>query len=201
MPGLTDRIDDVLPQTQCQRCGYPRCQDYARAIAGEDAPINRCPPGGDETVAALAELTGKRIVALDPACGEFHHRLLLRIDEARCIGCTLCIQACPVDAVIGSGKLMHTIIANECTGCELCLPACPVDCIKVEHYPYPDTFQPGLWKFFSRSQAKRARKRVQARLARTTNQPAPTQQEESNAIRDEIAAAVARVRNKRGRAT
>jgi len=126
---LTERINAVLPQTQCAQCGHPGCRPYAEAIARDDADINRCPPGGDATIAALAELLGREPKPLDASCGEHKPTLLAVIDEQRCIGCTLCIQACPVDAITGAAKWMHTVIAAECTGCELCLPPCPVDCI------------------------------------------------------------------------
>lgn len=124
-----ERIDAALPQTQCRRCGYPACRPYAEAIARGEAAINRCPPGGVEGVRLLARITGQPVVPLDPECGvEVPPRVAL-IDEDACIGCTKCIQACPVDAIVGASKLMHTVIADLCTGCELCLPPCPVDCI------------------------------------------------------------------------
>jgi Na+-translocating ferredoxin:NAD+ oxidoreductase subunit B len=126
------RIHAALPQTQCQRCGYPDCAGYAHAIAHEAAPINQCPPGGAEGVQRLAALTSQPVVALNPAFGVEQERTVAFIDEAWCIGCTLCIKACPVDAIIGSNKHMHTIIEADCTGCELCIPACPVDCIEIE---------------------------------------------------------------------
>ena len=126
---LLDRIDAVLPQTQCTRCGYPACRPYAEAIARGEAPINRCPPGGMEGVRALARITGRPVLPLDPECGEATPPSVAVIDEDACIGCTKCIQACPVDAIVGAGKLMHTVIEDCCTGCELCIPPCPVDCI------------------------------------------------------------------------
>ena len=122
----------LLPQTQCQRCGYPDCASYAQAICHEGAAINQCPPGGDEGVARLAALTGQRIAPLNPANGKAQERTLAFIDEDWCIGCTLCIKACPADAIVGSSKAMHTVIESACTGCELCIPACPVDCIEIE---------------------------------------------------------------------
>lgn len=127
--GLADRIDALLPQTQCTRCGYPTCRAYADAIAGDLADIDRCPPGGADGIVALAHLLGRESKPLDPACGSEAPPLVAFIDEDVCIGCTKCIQACPVDAIVGAAKRMHTIIAAECTGCELCLPPCPVDCI------------------------------------------------------------------------
>ena len=128
---LAARIDALLPQTQCTRCGFPTCRDYADAIAAHDADIDRCPPGGSEGVAALAALLGIASKPLDPKYGREEASRVAFIDEAICIGCTKCIQACPVDAIVGAAKRMHTVIAAECTGCELCLPPCPVDCIVI----------------------------------------------------------------------
>ncbi|MCL4762507.1 MAG: RnfABCDGE type electron transport complex subunit B [Burkholderiales bacterium] len=126
---LADRLDAVLPQTQCTRCGYDACRPYAEAIAAGAADVNRCPPGGAATIAALAALTGRPRRPLDPACGVHAELAVARIDEARCIGCTLCIDACPVDAILGAPKRMHAVLASLCSGCELCLAPCPVDCI------------------------------------------------------------------------
>ena len=126
---LANRIDALLPQTQCTRCGYADCRAYAEAIARGDCDINRCPPGGAATLDALAELTGRAARALDPECGDFAGLVVAVIDEPACIGCTLCIAACPVDAIIGGPKRMHTVLQSLCTGCELCVPPCPVDCI------------------------------------------------------------------------
>ena len=126
---LVARIDALLPQTQCTRCSYPTCRAYAEAIARDRADIDQCPPGGAEGVAALATLLGREPKPLDPAFGSEQPPLVALIDEDTCIGCTKCIQACPVDAIVGAAKRMHTIIAAECTGCGLCLPPCPVDCI------------------------------------------------------------------------
>jgi electron transport complex protein RnfB len=126
---LAARIDAVLPQSQCTRCGYPACRDYANAIAAQEADINQCPPGGEEGIALLATLLDRARKPLNPANGVEKPREIAVIDEAVCIGCTKCIQACPVDAIVGASKLMHTIIADECSGCELCIAPCPVDCI------------------------------------------------------------------------
>lgn len=126
---LVERIDALLPQTQCRRCGYEGCRPYAEAMAHGAAAIDRCPPGGEQTVAALAALLDAPILPLDRSCGEPGPLVVARIDEAACIGCALCLAACPVDAIVGAAKLVHTVLAARCTGCELCLPACPVDCI------------------------------------------------------------------------
>lgn len=126
---LVDQINQLLPQTQCTRCSYPSCKDYAVAIANGEAQINQCPPGGDAGIAKLAALLNKPILQLNPKYGEIIPKQVVVIEEEVCIGCTLCIKSCPVDAIIGSNKMMHSIIADECTGCELCIPVCPVDCI------------------------------------------------------------------------
>ncbi len=126
---LVARIDAALPQTQCARCGYPACRPYAEAVARGEAAINRCPPGGIEGVRLLARITGRAVLPLDLACGTEAPPRVAVIDEGVCIGCTKCIQACPVDAIVGASKLMHTVVADLCTGCELCIPPCPVDCI------------------------------------------------------------------------
>ena len=126
---LANSIDALLPQTQCRQCGYAGCRPYAQAVAAGRAGINQCPPGGEETIRELAALLDRPVVPLAPEFGVARPPLAAVIDEAVCIGCTLCIQACPVDAIAGAAKLMHTVIAAECTGCELCIPPCPVDCI------------------------------------------------------------------------
>ena len=203
-------IDACLPQTQCTHCGYPRCYDYAAAIAGGAAGLNQCPPGGDVTIRALAALLDVPSKPLDPAFGEHRHRTTAVIDEWLCIGCTLCIQACPVDAILGTGKLMHTVITQECTGCELCVPPCPVDCIAL--VPCPPPAKTGDWP--SREQANRARRRTEARLERLAatqaahNGPGgpaaaaehampPARTPDKQQIREYIRNAVARVQAKR----
>ena len=139
---VVERINRILPQTQCAQCGYPGCRPYAEAIAAGLADINQCPPGGEAGIRALADLLGREPVPLNPEFGEQKVPAIALIDEEICIGCTLCIQACPVDAILGSAKLMHTVIADECTGCELCIPPCPVDCISLVA-PSPVT---GQWR-------------------------------------------------------
>lgn len=129
---LIDRIDALLPQTQCTKCGYDGCRPYAIAIALEGAPINRCPPGGENSILALATLLDTAVLPPDTDCGIQQPLMLAVIDEEHCIGCTLCIQACPVDAIIGANKLMHTVIPDRCTGCDLCVAPCPTDCISMQ---------------------------------------------------------------------
>lgn len=128
---VVDQIDAILPQTQCGQCDYPGCRPYAEAIAAGEAEINQCPPGGEVGIQALADLLGIEVLPLNPENGEQKPKAVAVIDEEICIGCTLCIQACPVDAILGSSKRMHTVIEAECTGCDLCLPPCPVDCIEM----------------------------------------------------------------------
>lgn len=130
---LAAKLNAALPQTQCTRCGYPDCAAYAEAIAQKSAPINQCPPGGDEGISRLAALTGRPALPLNPDHGLEAPRQMAVIDEAWCIGCTLCLKACPVDAIVGGPKRMHTVIETHCTGCELCVPVCPVDCISLEN--------------------------------------------------------------------
>lgn len=158
-PTLADQIDDLLPQTQCGQCGYEGCRPYAEAITAGQANINQCPPGGNAGVRALAALLGREALPLSPAHGEERPFALAHIDEAHCIGCTLCIQACPVDAISGAAKLMHTVVDALCTGCERCLPPCPVDCIVM--VPTATAFQP-----IDRAIAHAARDRYRWRTAR-----------------------------------
>ena len=138
MTGLSIRaIENCLPQTQCTRCTYPCCTDYAEAIANGEANINQCPPGGDVSINKLAKLSGQKALPLNPEMGEFQPKTLAYIIEDKCIGCVLCIKACPVDAIVGANKLMHTVIQSHCTGCELCVPVCPTDCIEMQALQNP----------------------------------------------------------------
>jgi electron transport complex protein RnfB len=152
---FAQRIDALLPQTQCTRCGYPDCLAYAEAVARGEADINRCPPGGAEGISRLAALTGRPTKALDEQCGIEGPRRLAVIDEAWCIGCTLCIKACPVDCIVGAPKQMHSVIDEQCTGCDLCLPVCPVDCIAMVDATGSRTG----WDAWSAPQADEARQR------------------------------------------
>jgi electron transport complex protein RnfB len=152
----------LLPQTQCTRCGYPDCESYATAIDDGVAPINQCPPGGETGIQRLASLLGVPATPLNPENGFEGPRSVVWIDEAWCIGCTLCIEACPVDAIIGTHKRMHTVIEQDCTGCELCLPVCPVDCIEIENVSGTATG----WEAWSAAQAEDARQRYAARQQR-----------------------------------
>jgi len=160
---LSDAIDDALPQTQCTRCGFPDCRSYANAIAQDGAPINQCPPGGAEGISRLARLTGRPVLALNPVNGHEGPRQLAVIDEAWCIGCTLCIKACPVDCIVGGPKQMHTVIDDQCTGCELCIPVCPVDCISLVGV----TGERTGWDAWSESQAASSRQRYALHRLRT----------------------------------
>jgi Na+-translocating ferredoxin:NAD+ oxidoreductase subunit B len=188
-----DAIDALLPQTQCRRCRYDSCRAYAEAVAAGDAPINRCPPGGDATVAALADLLGRAALAIDESCGVTTPLAIARIDEATCIGCTLCIQACPTDAIVGAAKLMHTVVADRCTGCELCLPPCPVDCIAM--LPAARTW--------SIADADRARRHFSARNARLATGSRKREQQSApvdtarQRRRAAVDAALARARSRR----
>jgi electron transport complex protein RnfB len=160
LASLADRVDQLLPQTQCRQCGYAGCRPYAEAIAAGRAPINQCPPGGDDVIRDIAALLNVPSLPLDPAFGTHEPPAVALIDEARCIGCTLCIQACPVDAIVGAAKLMHTVIVAECTGCKLCLPPCPVDCIDMRASGGQPTREQRT------ADAARARRRFDSRSAR-----------------------------------
>ncbi len=202
---LARRIDEYLPQTQCRRCGYAGCRPYAEAIAKGEAEINQCPPGGNTTIAKIARLVQREPIPLDTMRGEHTPPRRAVIDEQACIGCTKCIQACPVDAILGTAKQMHTVIADECTGCELCVPPCPVDCIAM--VPAGPNIVPAT-DARARAKADRARRRFEwrnLRLARDRAErkaakgldamsPGQLTLTEKKAV---IAAAVARVKAKR----
>lgn len=197
MNGLAARIHDALPQTQCTRCGYPDCAGYAQAVADGEADINQCPPGGAEGIARLAQLTGRQPLPLDPQFGTEGPRAMAVIDEAWCIGCTLCLDACPTDAIVGINKRMHTVIEAHCTGCELCIPVCPVDCISLE------VETPGRtgWAAWSQTQAEAALRRYQLhgehrRLAKRIEEPAPAAEPQAADTRKRsiVEAALARAR-------
>jgi electron transport complex protein RnfB len=200
---LADRIDAALPQTQCTRCGYPDCASYARAVASGEAEINQCPPGGSQGIARLAALTGRPLLPLSPAHGQEAPRTVAVIDENWCIGCTLCLKACPTDAIVGLNKRMHTVITPHCTGCELCLPVCPVDCIQMENA----SGQATGWAAWSLPQAEHARARYRGRQARLQREACEAEQAvpvappqapaEQDPKRAAIAAALARARAQR----
>ena len=213
---LADQINRLLPQTQCTKCGYQGCKPYAEAIASGTAEINQCPPGGELGIQHLAALLGKSVISLNPANGVAQvQRLTAVIDEDVCIGCTLCIQACPVDAIIGANQLMHTVITAACTGCDLCLPPCPVDCITIEALPeaLPDWSQRRLESETLRARFEARELRLQrdiddkakarelkkaAMIARAkSSDPSEGPRLPSGAAHDPVAAALARVQAKR----
>ena len=194
---LADRIDALLPQTQCTRCGFASCRDYALALAAGRCDLNRCPPGGQYTIARLAELTAHRAADLDPACGAEEPRRVAQVDEDWCIGCTLCMQACPVDAIAGGPRRMHAVIETACTGCELCIAPCPVNCI-VMVPPSTGPTTPAAWLL---ERAGDAAQRFAARLRRLSalpeNAPGSSAQAGRSNRRAVIAAALERVRARR----
>ncbi|MBX9902003.1 MAG: electron transport complex subunit RsxB [Burkholderiaceae bacterium] len=159
---LANQLEDALPQTQCTKCGFPSCRAYAEAIALGQANYNQCPPGGAVGVARLAAILTRPRIALNIEHGNERPRPVALIDEAQCIGCTLCIQACPVDAILGAAKQMHTVISALCTGCDLCVAPCPVDCISMVNV----TGEKTGWDAWSQAQADQARKQFHARNAR-----------------------------------
>lgn len=165
-PDLVARIDALLPQTQCTRCGYAGCKPYAAAIAHGEAQINQCPPGGSATISALAKLLDRPTQPLNPTHGAETAPRVAWIDESRCIGCARCLAPCPVDAIVGAAKYMHTVLIERCTGCELCLPPCPVDCIELRGGPAP-----------AAGQAILNRMRFDAHSARLLNRAAERQRE------------------------
>jgi Na+-translocating ferredoxin:NAD+ oxidoreductase subunit B len=170
---LADRINDALPQTQCTRCGFPDCKAYAQAIALDNVPINQCPPGGLEGVTILSKITRRPVLPLNPDNGTEGPMTVAVIDEAWCIGCTLCLKVCPTDAILGSNKVMHTVIEAACTGCDLCLPVCPVDCIEM----VPISDERTGWSAWSPALAQQARQRYEARQLRLLEEPAQEDKE------------------------
>lgn len=184
----------MLPQTQCRQCGYQGCSPYAAAIAAGEAAINRCPPGGDEVIAELASLLGRAPLPLDSGCGKTEAPAVARIIEAQCIGCTLCIAACPVDAIVGARQLMHTVISAECTGCALCLPPCPVDCIVLEPTGMPRDRER------QRREAPQLRERHAALLRRRGAKPALAKNQPADSPlkrkQDTVARAIERARTR-----
>lgn len=187
---LADRIDALLPQTQCTKCGFDGCRPYAESIAAGDADINQCPPGGAAGIDALAQLLGRAPLPLNPSNGVEQPLRVAVIDESRCIGCTLCIPACPVDAILGSAKRMHSVIASHCTGCDLCLPPCPVDCISMVPV-VPDR----VWSAADRDAARVRHGARRERLHRAAVPgPGPTTHDQRFAA---VAAATARAQQRR----
>jgi electron transport complex protein RnfB len=163
----------VLPQTQCTRCGYPDCEAYANAIESKEAGINQCPPGGEEGIQRISVLTGLPALPLNPENGSEGPRHIAWIDEQWCIGCTLCITACPTDAILGASKQMHTVIEDECTGCELCLPVCPVDCIHLDNV----TLGNSGWNAWTQEQADQAKKRYALKKLRLSKEQGESHQD------------------------
>ena len=164
-------LNNALPQTQCTRCGYPDCASYAQAMAEGQAPINQCPPGGQAGIERLATISGRPVLPLNPEHGTEGPRHVAIIDEAWCIGCTLCIKACPTDAILGANKVMHTVIEPWCTGCELCIPVCPVDCIALENVTDKRTG----WAAWSAQDAQTALTRYKSRQKRLAHEAAAHQ--------------------------
>ncbi len=200
-PSLSTRIDALLPQTQCTRCGYDGCRPYADAIASGEARINQCPPGGSATIAKLAALLDQPALPLNPEHGvECDEELVAVIDEAVCIGCFKCVLACPVDAIVGAPKFMHTVIASECSGCELCLPPCPVNCISLAPRPAALPTAAAMaprWRLRHDARKRRlAEEREQRDEARRRRREATSSLKEQAQTID-IAAAIARSRARR----
>ena len=169
IPDLADRLDAALPQTQCTRCGFPDCRGYAQALAEGRADIDQCPPGGAQGIARLAAILRRPTLPLNETHGQEGPRQVVFVDERACIGCTLCIQACPVDAIIGAPKRMHVVIEEACTGCERCMPVCPVDCLVLENASGSATG----WDAWSAEQAAQARERYGRHVARVAASAPP----------------------------
>jgi electron transport complex protein RnfB len=187
---LADTLDALLPQTQCARCGYDACRPYAQALAAGECDLNRCPPGGEEVIAALAAMLGRPVRALDPACGAPPPPQRAWIDPDACIGCTKCIQACPVDAIVGAAKRLHGVIAAECNGCGLCVAPCPVDCIHLLAQPAPTATERA-------ARAATNRRRYDARQRRLANQhdaPPPAPAPAATGMSADVQTALARAR-------
>lgn len=165
---LTELLEDALPQTQCTKCGFPDCRGYAQALAEGQAKINRCPPGGEIGIQRLSQILGLKPLPLDPECGIEKPRTVAVIDPKQCIGCTLCIKACPVDAIVGAAKQLHVVLENRCTGCDLCIPPCPVDCIDMIEVSGTNTG----WNAWTPEQANQARKQYQSRKLRLVREKA-----------------------------
>ena len=163
---MIDLINAILPQTQCRQCGFQGCRPYAESIASGSADINQCPPGGDEGIIELAHLLGVNPKPLNTQFGQHKPKSVAFIIETDCIGCAKCIAACPVDAILGAAKFMHTVIASECTGCELCVAPCPVDCIAMKPLPTPTDIEESLIKAQTYARAQLAKRRYDARLLR-----------------------------------
>ncbi len=220
---MVKMIDKLLPQTHCRKCGFDGCRPYATALADNKTDINRCPPGGDSTINALAKLLKRDIKVLDPETGEYQEKQIAMINESECIGCTLCIQVCPVDAIVGAAKQMHTVIIEECTGCDLCLAPCPVDCIEMFPIGKPTSLlrnrsKPMFFRFLKTSllqqyhdkkTADNARLRYEFRLRRITKEKHNKEEKRAgrNLLLDDnlsqkekkavISAAIRRVKNKK----
>ncbi|MGR3983778.1 MAG: RnfABCDGE type electron transport complex subunit B [Gammaproteobacteria bacterium] len=199
---LARAIERRLPQTQCACCGHPGCLAYARALAAGEAGINQCPPGGAVTIDALARLLGRAPLPLNPAHGAPPPPQVARIREADCIGCALCIKACPVDCIIGAAKLMHSVVAAECSGCELCLPVCPTDCIVMTpRAAQSQSGAPSIWREFTRGQVEKWRMRAAQKRRRGRMREAQRANERRELHRRELRREIlAAVRRKQARA-
>ena len=192
---LVVEVDSLLPQTQCKKCGFYSCMAYAQEIVESNTPINRCPPGGKLTIHNLATLLNRVTVPLDPTCGSESVSKYAFIDEAACIGCALCIKACPVDAIIGAPKLMHTVLTSECTGCELCIEPCPVDCIELKGGDDSD----GLNENIRISRANNARKRFNRKIKRNNQKRGESISSNRMEMKKDILESVKRVQSIRAK--